>query len=79
MMNSKILWAADSLWANAASKSGLRRAGILLHPTSLPSAYGSGDFGYSAYAFVDFLAQAKQTCAAAPPKERTPSHSEPEL
>lgn len=25
------------------------------------------------------LAQAKQTCAAAPPKERTPSHSEPEL
>lgn len=36
-----------------------RRAGILLHPTSLPcpafSESGVGDFGHNAYRFVDFL------------------------
>jgi len=32
-----------------------RRTGILLHPTSLPSPYGIGDFGAEAYRFVDFL------------------------
>src|SRR5205085_8331931 len=37
-----------------------RSAGILLHPTSLPSASGIGDFGPEAYAFVDFLGQARQ-------------------
>ncbi len=37
-----------------------RRAGILLHPTSLPSANGIGDIGAEAYRFVDFLADAKQ-------------------
>jgi 4-alpha-glucanotransferase len=37
-----------------------RSAGILLHPTSLPSRGGIGDFGPDAYSFVDFLAQAKQ-------------------
>ncbi|WP_019552928.1 4-alpha-glucanotransferase [Propionispira raffinosivorans] len=37
-----------------------RRAGILLHPTSLPSKYGIGDFGKPAYDFVDFLVGAKQ-------------------
>ncbi len=36
----------------------VRRAGVLLHVTSLPSAYGSGDLGPSAYAFVDFLQRA---------------------
>ncbi|MDQ7016595.1 MAG: 4-alpha-glucanotransferase [Gammaproteobacteria bacterium] len=35
-----------------------RRAGLLLHPTSLPSKIGSGDLGSEAYAFVDFLKQA---------------------
>lgn len=35
-----------------------RRSGILLHPTSLPSPYGIGDFGDGAYGFVDFLHQA---------------------
>ena len=39
---------------------GERRSGILLHPTSLPSPYGIGDFGPSAYAFVDFLEQSGQ-------------------
>ena len=33
-----------------------RATGILLHPTSLPSRGGIGDFGPAAYEFVDFLA-----------------------
>jgi len=37
-----------------------RAAGILLHPTSLPSRGGIGDFGPAAYRFVDFLASAHQ-------------------
>ncbi len=37
-----------------------RASGILLHPTSLPSRDGIGDFGRSAYAFADFLASARQ-------------------
>lgn len=37
-----------------------RASGILLHPTSLPSEGGIGDFGPSAYAFVDFLTAAGQ-------------------
>ncbi|HJX85692.1 MAG TPA: 4-alpha-glucanotransferase [Candidatus Angelobacter sp.] len=37
-----------------------RSAGILLHPTSLPSRSGIGDLGPEAYAFADFLAQAQQ-------------------
>ncbi len=32
-----------------------RRAGILLHPSSLPGDFGFGDFGQHAYQFVDFL------------------------
>ena len=37
-----------------------RAAGILLHPTSLPSGGGIGDFGPAAYEFVDSLAAARQ-------------------
>jgi 4-alpha-glucanotransferase len=37
-----------------------RSAGILLHPISLPSTGGIGDFGPSAYEFLDFLASARQ-------------------
>src|SRR5258707_647105 len=37
-----------------------RASGILLHPTSLPSRGGIGDFGPSAYAFADYLASARQ-------------------
>lgn len=33
-----------------------RRAGVLLHPTSLPGALGQGDLGPQAYHFVDWLA-----------------------
>jgi len=36
-----------------------RRAGILLHITSLPKTWGNGDLGDSAYYFVDFLAKSK--------------------
>jgi 4-alpha-glucanotransferase len=36
-----------------------RLAGILLHPTSLPSRGGIGDFGPAAYQFVDSLAAAR--------------------
>ena len=38
----------------------LRSAGILLHPISLPSHGGIGDFGPAAYEFLDFLAEARQ-------------------
>ena len=37
-----------------------RSSGILLHITSLPSAFGIGDFGPGAYRFVDLLARAEQ-------------------
>jgi 4-alpha-glucanotransferase len=38
----------------------VRSSGILLHPTSLPSPYGIGDLGPSAYRFADFLNRAGQ-------------------
>src|ERR1017187_5598361 len=37
-----------------------RRAGILLHPTSLPGKFGIGDLGIEAYNFVNFLEAAGQ-------------------
>ncbi len=37
-----------------------RSSGVLMHPTSLPSPHGIGDFGPEAYRFVDFLASAGQ-------------------
>ena len=37
-----------------------RLSGVLLHVTSLPSRGGVGDFGPAAYAFANFLADAKQ-------------------
>ncbi|HWZ82486.1 MAG TPA: 4-alpha-glucanotransferase [Terriglobales bacterium] len=37
-----------------------RASGILLHPTSLPSRGGIGDFGPAAYRFADYLASARQ-------------------
>src|SRR5512140_1228589 len=38
-----------------------RASGILLHITSLPSAYGIGDLGPAAYKFADFLAESRQS------------------
>ncbi len=37
-----------------------RKAGILMHISSLPSKYGIGTLGEEAYRFVDFLKNAKQ-------------------
>jgi 4-alpha-glucanotransferase len=37
-----------------------RSSGILLHPTSLPSRHGIGDFGAAALEFIDFLVAADQ-------------------
>jgi 4-alpha-glucanotransferase len=37
-----------------------RSSGILLHITSLPSAFGIGDLGPEAYRFADFLAETRQ-------------------
>jgi 4-alpha-glucanotransferase len=51
-----------------------RRAGVLLHVTSLPSAYGYGDLGHAAYRFVDFLAQAGVSVWQVLPL--VPTHSE---
>jgi 4-alpha-glucanotransferase len=39
-----------------------RQSGILCHLTSLPTAYGIGDFGPVAYEFIDELAKAGQSC-----------------
>jgi len=35
-----------------------RRAGILLHPTSLPGPFPFGDIGHAAYRFIEFLSAA---------------------
>jgi 4-alpha-glucanotransferase len=37
-----------------------RSSGVLLHPTSLPGAFGIGDLGPSAFEFIDVLASARQ-------------------
>lgn len=37
-----------------------RASGILLHPTSLPGPFGSGDFGAGAFQFIDWLHEAGQ-------------------
>lgn len=39
---------------------GRRRAGILLHPTSLPAPHGIGDLGPHAHRFADFLVECRQ-------------------
>ena len=38
----------------------MRKSGILLHISSLPSKHGIGTFGKEAYRFVDFLEKANQ-------------------
>ena len=42
-------------------KKNIRKAGVLLHPTSLPTKYGVGTIGKSAYDFVDKLYKAHVT------------------
>ena len=36
-----------------------KSSGLILHPTSLPSDYGIGDFGKESYKFIDFLSESK--------------------
>ena len=40
----------------------MRESGVLMHITSLPGKYGVGTMGKNAYAFVDFLKEAGQSC-----------------
>ena len=40
----------------------MRESGVLLHITSLPGSYGIGTLGCQAFAFVDFLKKAGQSC-----------------
>ena len=47
---------AESDTASVSAIFDRRRAGILLHPTSLPEGAGNGDLGADAYRFVDLLA-----------------------
>src|SRR6266404_151443 len=47
------MWCSDLKWLMKFP----RRGGVLLHPTSVPSPAGIGDFGTEAYRFIDFLKQ----------------------
>ena len=54
-----------------------RSSGVLLHPTSLPSQWGVGDLGQSAYSFVDQLAAAGQTFWQMLPLTSVGAHGSP--
>jgi 4-alpha-glucanotransferase len=56
-----------------------RRAGVLLHPTSLPGPYASGDIGHEAYRFVEFLAASGFTLWQMLPLGPTHSDNSPYL
>ncbi|MFH1116511.1 MAG: 4-alpha-glucanotransferase [Pseudomonadota bacterium] len=57
-----------------------RLSGILLHLTSLPSPYGIGDLGPSAYRFADFLSETKQSLwQILPVNPPRPDHYSPYL
>src|ERR1039457_6159819 len=53
-----------------------RQAGVLLHPTSLPSRFGVGDLGPAADAFLDWASQAgRRIWQVLPPGPTGPHHS----
>jgi 4-alpha-glucanotransferase len=54
-----------------------RAAGLLLHPTSLPSRFGIGDLGPEAEAFVEWAASAGQTLWQVLPLGPTGHHDSP--
>jgi 4-alpha-glucanotransferase len=54
-----------------------RRSGLLLHPTSLPGPGGIGDFGPSAFRFIDFLNETGQTYWQILPLTPTDSSNSP--
>jgi len=43
-----------------------RRAGVLLHPTSLPGPYGCGEIGREAFRFIDWLVEAGMQARLSP-------------
>lgn len=49
---------------NTTAPSKTRRAGVLMHPTSLPGDFGVGCIGAEAKAFVEWLASAGMQVAA---------------
>ena len=57
-----------------------RRAGVIMHPTSLPGPYGVGDMGKEAISFIDWLADAKmqvwQVLPLVPPGRPIPGFRE---
>ena len=57
-----------------------RRAGVIMHPTSLPGPYGIGDMGKEAISFIDWLADAKmqvrQVLPLVPPGRPIPGFRE---
>lgn len=59
--NTLPLVTTKSLKPHGPAKLSTRAAGVLLHPTSLPSPHGIGDLGPAAHEFVEFLADAGQT------------------
>lgn len=54
-----------------------RRAGVLLHPTSLPGPYGIGDIGPASRRFVGWLASAGQQIWQMLPVQPTDDHGSP--
>jgi malto-oligosyltrehalose synthase/4-alpha-glucanotransferase len=62
------------LHADAGRKS--RSAGVLMHITSLPGRFGSGDFGPEAFRFVDFLKESGHSCWQVLPFTQTTSSNE---
>jgi 4-alpha-glucanotransferase len=54
-----------------------RASGILLHPSSLPGAFGIGDLGPEAYRFADFLSASGQTLWQTLPLGPTAASSSP--
>jgi len=54
-----------------------RSSGVLLHPTSLPSPWGVGDLGPSAYRFVDLMSEAGQKLWQVLPLAPVGAHGSP--
>jgi 4-alpha-glucanotransferase len=53
----------------------VKRAGILMHLTSLPGNRGTGDFGPGAFRFIDFLERTGQRCWQILPLSVTSAHT----
>ncbi len=58
---SELLREAPVAILSGRSVTSARKAGILLHVSSLPGKYGTGDFGNEAYRFADFMSRSSQT------------------